>query len=56
MIEPIPALYYARKVRNGLLTTNLALVWRSNNNKQAIFPTLDTYGLHSHRNSPGSHF
>ena len=54
MIKPIPALYYAWKVRNGLLNTNLALVWLSNKNKQTILPTFDTYGLHSQKNSPGS--
>ena len=54
MIEPIPALCYPRKVRNGLLITNLALVWLSNKSKQTILPTFDTYGLHSLRNSPGS--
>ena len=56
MIEPIPALYYTRKVRNGLLTTNLAIVWLSNKNKQTILPSFNTYGLHSPRNSPGSHW
>ena len=54
MINPIPALYYSRKVHNGLRTTNLALVWLSNKNKRTILPTFDTYSLHSHRNLPGS--
>ena len=52
MIALIPALYYARKVHNGLLTNKLVLVWLSN--KPTVLPTLDTYGLHLHRNSHGS--
>ena len=48
MIEPIPALYYARKVRNGLHTTNLALVWLSNKSIRTILPTFDTYVLMSY--------
>ena len=30
MIAPIPALYYAHKVLNGLLTNYLVLVWLTN--------------------------
>ena len=48
MIGPIHALNYARR------TTNLALAWLSNKNKQTILPTFDTYLLHLHRDSPGS--
>ena len=51
---PIPALYYAGKVRNGLITTNLVLIWLSNKYKQTILPIFDTYGLRLYRNSPGS--
>ena len=37
-IISIPALYYAGMVHNGLLTTNLVLVWLSNKNKRIILP------------------
>ena len=53
MIAPIPAVYYARMVCNGLLTPNLVIVWLSNKNIQDILSTFDIYGFHSQSNSPG---
>ena len=54
MIAPIPILYYAGMVRNGLLTANLVIAGLSNKSTRTILPTFNTYGLHSHRNSSGS--